>query len=111
MRARTGCAAAAAVQPAMQALLACELARFVANAFEVIQSDVRDGGQHSAQSGKHGPRFVGVCETPAALLGRSRNGRISSRKKRRSGALSSSLNKVISGGRSHGGARARTDGG
>src|SRR5580693_3489618 len=56
------------MQPAVQALLARKLARFIANVFQVAERGVRRGGQQRAEPGKCAARFRCIAKTLAALF-------------------------------------------
>src|SRR5260370_39737063 len=100
-----------AVQPAVQALLARKLPSFVANVFEISERDVRRGGQQRAQSGKHGARGISVCEALAVLFWplQKRAHLVQVKTAKRRVCFVAQQNNF--GSRSHGGARARADGG
>lgn len=54
-----------AVEPAVQLLLASELARFVTNVFEVAKRDMSRGRQQSAKPCKDTARSCRIAETAA----------------------------------------------
>ena len=57
------------MEPAVEAFLQDELARFVANVFEVTQRGVRVGGEKGLESREGETGFFGIGETLAAALG------------------------------------------
>src|SRR5260370_41936033 len=57
-----------AMQPTMQAFLACKLPCFVANVFKVCKRSVRRSGQQRAQSSKPAARFRCITKTLPALF-------------------------------------------
>jgi len=87
----------------VQALLACELARFVANASRSSRVTLRDGGQHSAHP-KHGPRFVVSARRRPRAWGAP--GRPHSRPGKNGGAARFLLHSKSNFWTAHGGARA-----
>src|SRR6516225_3675421 len=56
------------VQPLMQALLACELARFVANVFKIAQRGLSSGGQQSTQSRECTASHCNITQALAGLF-------------------------------------------